>query len=119
MVDRDYFDHLPPFEDDGKTELTRRDFLAGSSIAITCLAASGAALTPLLDAKEVPSKETLLQEHYKRLTEDDKKEIFARLEAEIKRDYKVDANIIQVAVTHDSAAVIWNGTVAPFIVSDS
>ncbi|NOR25483.1 MAG: twin-arginine translocation signal domain-containing protein [Desulforhopalus sp.] len=84
MVDSDYFNSLPPFEDETQTELSRRDFLAGSSIALTCLVATGAALSPLLDAKETPSVDELIQKHYKQLTLEDKKSIFARLEAEVK-----------------------------------
>jgi len=93
MVDSDYFDSLPPFEDETQTELSRRDFIAGSSIALTCLVATGAALSPLLDAKETPSVDELIQKHYKQLSPEDKKTIFARLEAEIKRDYHVDSKI--------------------------
>lgn len=93
MVDSDYFDSLPPFEDETQTELSRRDFLAGSSIALTCLVATGAALSPLLNAKETPSVDELIQKHYKQLTLEDKKSIFARLEAEVKRDYHVDSKI--------------------------
>lgn len=93
MVDRDYFDSLPPFEDENQTELSRRDFLTGAVLAATTLAAGGAALTPLLDAQEIPSIEELRQKHYKQLTLEDKKEIFARLEAQMRDEYKVDAHI--------------------------
>ena len=93
MVDPDYFDSLPPFEDETKTELTRRDFLTGSSIALTCLAATGGALSPLLDAKEIPRVDEVMQKHYKQLSTDEKKIIFARLEAEFKSDYRVDAKV--------------------------
>lgn len=75
------------------SKLTRRDFIAGGSIALTTLAATGAALTPLLDARETPSVKEILQKHYRRLTTEDKKEIFARLEREIEKDHKVKANI--------------------------
>ncbi len=57
------------------------------------MVASGAALSPLLDAKEVPSIDELLQKHYKQLSTEDKEEIFARLEAEIKDDHGVEAKI--------------------------
>ncbi len=75
------------------SKLTRRDFIAGGSIALTTLAATGAALTPLLDARETPGIKEILQKHYRQLTTEDKKEIFARLEKEIEKDHKVKANI--------------------------
>ncbi len=83
---------LPKVEDE-ETKLSRRNFIAGSAACIAALTATGAALSPLLDARETPSVEDLLQTHYRRLSDEDKKEIFARLEADIKRDYNVDATI--------------------------
>jgi len=75
------------------SKISRRDFIAGSSIAFTTLAATGAALSPLLDARETPGIDEILQNHYRRLTTEDKKTIFARLEAEIDQKYNVKANI--------------------------
>ncbi|MBW1636789.1 MAG: 4Fe-4S dicluster domain-containing protein [Deltaproteobacteria bacterium] len=75
------------------SKISRRDFIAGSSIAFTTLAATGAALSPLLDARETPGIDEILQKHYRRLTTEDKKTIFARLEAEIDKKYSVKANI--------------------------
>jgi molybdopterin-containing oxidoreductase family iron-sulfur binding subunit len=93
MADNDYFDSLPPFESEEQTSFSRRDFITGTSLAITSLVATGAALSPLLDAKEIPSGDEILQKHYKQLTLDDKKEIFARLEAEIRSSHHVTTTI--------------------------
>lgn len=93
MADREYFDSLPPFESEAQTELSRRDFITGTSLAITSVVATGAALSPLLNAREVPTKDELLQKHYKQLTTEDKKTIFARLETEVKNDYGADVKI--------------------------
>lgn len=84
---------MSPSEKREHSELTRRDFIAGSSIALTCLAATGAALSPLLDARETPTIEELKQKHYKRLTAEDKKTIFERIEAEIEKDHNVKATL--------------------------
>ena len=75
-------------------EVSRRNFIKGGALALAGLAATGAALSPLLDAEEVPSVEDLLQKHYKRLSEDDKKVIFARLQAQVKRDYDRQVTIV-------------------------
>jgi ferredoxin len=55
--------------------------------------ATGGALTPLLDAKEIPSVDELLQKHYKQLSTDEKKAIFIRLEEEYRQEYNLDTNI--------------------------
>ncbi len=70
--------------------ISRRYFLAGTA----CLSAAAAvSLSPLLSAEEVPSGDNFIQKHYKELTDEDKKKIFARLEAQIKEKYNVDATI--------------------------
>lgn len=90
----DYRDNplLPRIEDED-TKLSRRNFVAGSAAFIAALAATGGALSPLINAEETPSVDELLQTHYRQLTEEDKKEIFARLEDEIQRNHNVDAYI--------------------------
>lgn len=94
MVD-EYRDNplMPPYEDEDK-KLSRRNFIAGSAAMVAALTATGAALSPLLEAEEVPTVDELLQKHYRRLTDDDKRAIFTRLEADIKKEHGVEANII-------------------------
>ena len=48
----------------------------------------------LINAEEVPSVDDILQQHYARLTTDEKKVIFARLENEISSKYGVKAIIM-------------------------
>ncbi|MFK5925664.1 MAG: 4Fe-4S dicluster domain-containing protein [Desulfuromusa sp.] len=70
--------------------LSRRYFLAGTA----CLSVAAAvSLSPLLNAEEVPSADDFIQQHYNELSDEDKKEIFARLEAEVKEKYGVAATI--------------------------
>jgi Fe-S-cluster-containing dehydrogenase component len=56
-------------------------------------AAFARALQPLVTWAETTSVEELLQRHYKELTPDEKRAVFARLEAETKRDHGVDVTI--------------------------
>ena len=67
------------------TSLSRRDFITGMAITIAAAGAGAAALSPLINAEEVPSMDDFLQKHYTRLTTDEKKAIFTRLENEIGR----------------------------------
>lgn len=93
MVDK--YNSNSPIEDlDPRGDVSRRNFIKGGALTLAGLAATGAALSPLLDAEEVPSAEELLQKHYKRLTDDDKKAIFTRLQAQVKRDYDRQVTII-------------------------
>ena len=93
MVDYRDDSPLPPPIEDLPGDSSRRNFIAKGALAVAGLAAGGAALSPLFNAEEIPSIEELLQKHYKRLTDDDKKAIFARLEAQIKNKYNIDAHI--------------------------
>lgn len=79
---------------DENGEVSRRNFIKGGALTLAGLAATGAALSPLLEAEEVPTVEELLQKHYKRLTSEDKKAIFARLEAQAKSDHGREVTII-------------------------
>jgi molybdopterin-containing oxidoreductase family iron-sulfur binding subunit len=73
-----------------KSGVSRRNFLTGTA----CLSAAAAvSLSPLLSAEEVPTGDDFIQKHYKELTAEDKKEIFARLEAQIQEKYHVKATI--------------------------
>ena len=63
--------------------LSRRDFITGLAVTAAAVGAGIAALSPLINAEEVPSLDDFLQKHYQRLTSDEKKAIFARLEKEI------------------------------------
>lgn len=73
--------------------LNRRQFITGGTVTLAGLAATGAALSPLLGAREVPSVDDLLQKHYRRLSDEEKKTIFQRLEAEIHQQYGVNSTI--------------------------
>ena len=76
-----------------QTRLSRRDFITGMAVTIAAAGAGAAALSPLINAEEVPSVDDFLQKHYTRLTTDEKKAIFARLENEISSKYGVQATI--------------------------
>jgi len=93
MVDYSNDDPLLPLDPDDLENNSRRNFIVGGTIAVAALAATGAALSPLLDAEEIPTVDELLQKHYKRLSDDEKKAIFQRLEAQIKTSHSVDATI--------------------------
>ena len=70
--------------------ISRRYFLAGAACVS---AATAVSLSPLLNAEEVPSTDDFIQKHYKQLSDEDKKEIFAKLEARIDKQYGVTATI--------------------------
>ena len=91
----DHLNNNSPLDNLGEDgEVSRRNFIKGGALTLAGLAATGAALSPLLDAEEVPSVQELLQKHYKRLTDDDKKAIFARLEAQVQEEYDRQVTII-------------------------
>ena len=71
---------------------TRRTSLkvAGGTLG---LAAFGAAISPLMVIPDNISVDEFLQRHYKELTDEDKAEVFARIEAETKEDCGVDVTI--------------------------
>ena len=73
--------------------LSRRDFITGLAVTAAAAGAGIAALSPLINAEEVPSIDDLLQQHYQRLTSDEKKAIFTRLEKEISETYGVTATV--------------------------
>ncbi len=65
---------------------TRRTLLKTAGTALG-LAAFGEALSPLMVIPENVSVDEFLQQHYKELTDEDKKKVFARLEAETKERF--------------------------------
>jgi len=71
---------------------TRRTVLKTAGAALG-LAAFGEALSPLLVIPENVSVDEFLQQHYKELSEDDKKKVFARLEEETRERYGADVTI--------------------------
>jgi molybdopterin-containing oxidoreductase family iron-sulfur binding subunit len=75
------------------TPLSRRDFITGVGAVLAVSGAGAAALSPLLRAQEVPSMDEFLQQHYKRLNSEEKKEIFDRLENQIKAVHGIEAFI--------------------------
>jgi len=64
--------------------------VAGAALG---LAAFGKALSPLMVIPEHLSVDEFLQQHYKELTKDEKKKVFARLEAETKDRYGAEVTI--------------------------
>jgi molybdopterin-containing oxidoreductase family iron-sulfur binding subunit len=80
-------DHKP------NPSLSRRDFITGMAVTVAAAGAGVAGLSPLINAEEVPSMDDFLQQHYERLTTDQKKAIFARLESEINSTYGVKASV--------------------------
>ena len=76
-----------------RTKLSRRDFITGMAVTAAAAGAGAAALSPLIKAEEVPSLDDFLQQHYQRLTFDQKKAIFERLENEIYSTYGVRASV--------------------------
>lgn len=75
------------------TALSRRDFVTGVAVTVAATGAGLAALSPLIKAEEIPSVADFLQKHYHRLTAEEKKAIFQRLEARIQSTYGVKATI--------------------------
>ncbi len=73
--------------------INRRDFIAGAVTSVATLAAGTAALSPLLEAKEIPDVDDFIQQHYRRLSDTDKKEIFDRLETRFANQYNITAKI--------------------------
>ncbi len=71
---------------------TRRTMLKGAGVALG-LAAFGKAIWPLTSIPENVSLDEFLQQHYKELDDEDKKNIFARLESETQEDYGADVTI--------------------------
>ncbi len=73
-------------------QATRRTAVKGAAVALG-LAAFGRAIWPLISIPENVSVDEFLQQHYKELTEEDKRKIFARLEKETKEDYGADVTL--------------------------
>ena len=73
--------------------LSRRDFITGMAVTVAATGAGIAALSPLINAEEVPTVDEFLQKHYAWLTTEEKKAIFARLEKQISSTYGVKATI--------------------------
>jgi molybdopterin-containing oxidoreductase family iron-sulfur binding subunit len=76
-----------------QNKLNRREFLSGVAATLAAAGAGAAALSPLIRAEEIPRVEDFFQKHYQKLTAEEKKNIFARLEREVKETYHVKATI--------------------------
>ncbi len=74
---------------------SRRSFLRTTVSVGAGFAALGAALSPLkdLDVEKAFSGENFLRDHYKELTAEDKARLFADIEAQIDREYGVQATV--------------------------
>ncbi len=75
------------------SSLSRRDFLTAAAVTVASVGSGCAALSPLLDAEEIPTAEEFLQKHYKKLSFDEKKVIFQRLEKQVENQYGVSTHI--------------------------
>ncbi len=73
-------------------DVSRRTALKAAGATLG-LAAFVTALKPLFEWAPTVSTDELLQKHYRELTAGQKEEVFARLEAEAKRDYGADVTI--------------------------
>ena len=74
-------------------KLNRREFISGVAVTLAAAGAGAAALSPLMRAEEIPTAEDFFQKHYQKLTTDEKKTIFARLEKEVYETYDIKATI--------------------------
>lgn len=74
--------------------IEKRNFLkAGAATSAAVIATASGLTTSLKTPRHRAFLSTLFQKHYKKLSEDDKKKVLARLERETKEDYKVDVKI--------------------------
>jgi len=73
-------------------EVSRRTVLKGIGATLG-LGAFAAAIAPLTQFKDQTSLNEFLQQHYKELDDEDKKQIFARLEEEARENYGADVKI--------------------------
>lgn len=71
----------------------RRQFIAGSTALVASLAATAAALSPLVHLQEGVSAEEFLQKHYRTLTDDEKAKIFARIESQVAEKYSAQVHL--------------------------
>lgn len=79
-------------DDASKPRFSRRTAMKVAGGAVGA-AAFARAMAPLAALADTVSLEELLQQHYTRLTQEDKERIFRRLEAETQRDYGAQVNI--------------------------
>jgi Fe-S-cluster-containing dehydrogenase component len=76
----------------GQEGSTRRTVMKGVGLTLG-LAAFGKAISPLTAIPENVSVDEYLQQHFKELTDEDKKTVFARLEDETKENYGAEVSI--------------------------
>jgi molybdopterin-containing oxidoreductase family iron-sulfur binding subunit len=76
-------------------EVTRRGFLSQGVGALAGVSALAAAVSPLrnLDPDDIPTVEEFLQKHYKEMTPEDKKRVFARICEEVQERYNVEPDL--------------------------
>ncbi len=90
--------HQEPDARSGEVDapVTRRRLLSGGLAALTGVSALAAAASPLrnLDLDDLPSVEEFLQEHYKEMTPEDKKQVFERIAESVERRHGVKPNLI-------------------------
>ncbi len=77
------------------SSVSRRGFLTQGVAALAGLSAVGAALSPLrhLNPDELPTVEEFLQKHYKEMTPEDKQQVLARIEQNVKQRYGVSTKV--------------------------
>jgi len=73
-------------------EVSRRDVVKGTCATLGA-AAFAAAVSPLRQAFEETSAAEYMQQHYHELTDEEKRDVLARLEAETKEEYGADVSI--------------------------
>ncbi len=72
--------------------VTRRTAVKGGFATLGAAAFVGA-ISPIRRASEPTSAAAFLQQHYQELSDDDKRDVIARLEAETKEEYGADVTI--------------------------
>ena len=76
--------------------MSRRDFLKAGALASFLTAGGAVSALPLLGNEQPYSLDEFLQQHYEELRPEQMREILLRIEADIKRDYGVDATVQDV-----------------------
>jgi Fe-S-cluster-containing dehydrogenase component len=84
-----------PTGDDRPSGVSRRGFLGQGVAALAGASAVAAAVSPLrhLDLDDVPSVEEFLQKHYKEMSDEEKQQVFDRINDDVKQRFNVTANL--------------------------
>ena len=74
-------------------QITRRGFVIGGAVATAGVAATAAAMTPLMDLEDPPSVDELLQRYFREMTPEDKQAVLERIREEVQQRYGVRPNL--------------------------